>query len=133
MNISVSYYSEIGGRKRNEDAVSMHESNDSIIGIVADGLGGHAGGEIASKIAINAINLEIAHKPIAVQSLKKSIEIANKLIVQDAENLSMKTTIAVVWFDEKNALTANVGDTRIYQFRDDEIIFQTIDQQSHPR
>ena len=47
MNISASYYSEIGGREKNEDSVAILESGDTVLGIVADGLGGHAGGEIA--------------------------------------------------------------------------------------
>lgn len=38
MNISVSYYTEIGGRDTNEDAVSLMENGDAVLGIVADGL-----------------------------------------------------------------------------------------------
>ena len=41
MNISASYYSAIGGRENNEDAVTLLESSESVIGVVADGLGGH--------------------------------------------------------------------------------------------
>ena len=39
----------------------------------------------------------------------------------------MKTTLAAVWIDDENALAASVGDTRIYQFREGRIVFQSKD------
>ena len=127
MNISASYYSSIGGRENNEDAVSMCESNENVIGMVADGLGGHENGELASKLAIKTINMEVSHRAVSIQTFRSAIEKANEAIIQDAGIFSMKTTIAAVWFDEKNALAANVGDTRIYQFRDRKIVYQSVD------
>lgn len=39
----------------------------------------------------------------------------------------MKTTIAVLWIGKQTAVAANVGDSRIYQFRDGKIIYQSVD------
>ncbi|MCI9006283.1 MAG: serine/threonine-protein phosphatase [Lachnospiraceae bacterium] len=127
MNISASYYSAIGGRENNEDAVTLLESSESVIGVVADGLGGHRDGELASKIAINTINAAIAHQEVSQQVLRKAVALANSRILEDREHTSMKTTLAAVWIDDENALAASVGDTRIYQFREGRIVFQSKD------
>lgn len=127
MKISAAYYSAIGGRKRNEDAASILESGGSVLGVVADGLGGHAGGEIASKMAIGTITSELGNQPISMAALRQAIDDANTLIVESEQCKGMKSTIAAVWFDDGNALAATVGDTRIYQFRNRSIVFQSRD------
>ena len=96
MNISASYYSAIGGRENNEDAVTLLESSESVIGVVADGLGGHRDGELASKIAINTINAAIAHQEVSQQVLRKAVALANSRILEDREHTSMKTTLDCV-------------------------------------
>ena len=127
MNISASYYSETGGRIRNEDSVTILESNDTVLSIVADGLGGHVGGEIASKIALNAINAHIAQCPVSRTALREAIERANDVVLKDPDNSGMKTTVAALWFDNRNALAATVGDTRVYQIRNQKIVYQSVD------
>ena len=127
MNISASYYSAMGGRENNEDAVSLSESSENVIAMVADGLGGHANGELASKLAVKVINMEISHQEVSAQTLRSAVEKANERIIEDSKGSSMKSTVSVVWFDEKNALAANVGDTRIYQFRNRKIMYQSVD------
>lgn len=127
MNISVSYYTEIGGRETNEDAVSLMENGDAVLGIVADGLGGHDAGEVASKMAVNVIHSEVMHEPVSVPALREAIQNANHAIWKEREQSSMKTTVAALWFDDKDAIAANVGDTRIYQFRNGKLVFQSRD------
>ena len=127
MNISASYYSEIGGRDKNEDTISLLEYNPAILALVADGLGGHADGELASALAVNTVNNELLNHRISVVSLRNAIEKANEKVLEKRYDSGMKTTISAVWFDEWSALAANVGDTRIYQFRGEELIFQSRD------
>lgn len=127
MNISASYYSDIGGRNKNEDAVTILESGSTVLGIVADGLGGHLGGEIASKSALRTINARIAHCPVSRTALLEAIQAANSAILADPSHRAMKTTVAALWLDDRNALGATVGDTRIYQFRAGRILYQSID------
>lgn len=127
MKISASYYSAIGGRDENEDSVSILESGDTVLGIVADGLGGHEKGEVASKMAIKKVNSLIGQEQVTTVLLKNAIQEANKEIWELSNGQGMKTTIAALWFNSKNALAATVGDTRIYQFRNGKIIFQSKD------
>ncbi|MDE7312110.1 MAG: serine/threonine-protein phosphatase [Eubacterium sp.] len=127
MKADISYYSAIGGRKNNEDAVLVRNGRKSALCIVADGLGGHSGGEIASKKAVCILNEELGHKRISVKSMQTAIEHANEAVYQDKQNYSMKSTIAVLWMKGNCAVAATAGDTRIYQFRNDRIIYQSKD------
>ena len=127
MNLSVSYYSAIGGRKKNEDTVTILENGNTVIGIAADGLGGHSGGDIASKIAARVINAKITNYPISVYHLREAITAANEKILRNTQCPGMKTTVAVLWLDRNDALAANIGDTRIYQFRNFQILYQSKD------
>lgn len=127
MRLSTAYYSEIGGRKTNEDAQQIVESGGTTLAIVADGLGGHADGEIASQAVIKTITSALSHKEVAVFDLKEAIEAANTLLAQDKAYGGMRSTVAVLWMNSSGALAANVGDTRIYQFRDGRIEYQSRD------
>lgn len=127
MNISASYYSEIGGRDKNEDAVSMLDTNHTVLALVADGLGGHSSGEIASAMAVKSMNGSLASQRISVVTMRNAVEAANHEVWKRHESNGMKTTISALWFDDYAALAANVGDTRIYQFRSGKLIYQSRD------
>ena len=128
MNISLSYYSGLGRRKNNEDSVSVLESPNGLLAIVADGLGGQDNGEYASRQAVKTLNDLLAHEPISSRKLTQAVLQANREIVSlQAGRPGAQTTIAAVWLGEGFAETAHVGDTRIYQFRDDAIIYQSTD------
>lgn len=128
MTSDIAFYTDQGKRDNNEDAVTVVETSNSIIAIVADGLGGHSNGEIASKQAVDTIRrLLIDCDPDedvlidAIQEASKDVFLSHPL---DDE---MFTTVAVLWIGRESAVVANVGDTRIYQFRDGRIIYQSLD------
>ena len=127
MHADVSYYSSIGGRKNNEDSLSLLENGQNLIAVVADGLGGHASGEIASHLAVKTVIGELIGKRLSENALREAVDEANRTIINQALSNSMKTTIAVAWIENRHALFATVGDTRIYHFRNGEIIFQSLD------
>ncbi|MCC8127387.1 MAG: protein phosphatase 2C domain-containing protein [Clostridiales bacterium] len=127
MNVSVSYYSDIGGRDANEDAVGLFEQGGSVLAIAADGLGGHADGELASAAAVRIVSSELQNSAVSVPLLRRSLEHVNTALWEQGGSRGMKTTAAVLWFDELGAVAANVGDTRIYQFRDGQVIYQSLD------
>lgn len=131
--MSVSYSKTDIGKKRqlNQDFVY---STDEAVGklnnlyIVADGMGGHNAGDFASKYAVETVVREIKGsvetKPFRI--LGKSIRVANELIrLKARENIAlngMGTTIVVASIDEEHQLeVANVGDSRLYIIRDNEI------------
>ena len=128
MDINVSYYSAMGTRKNNEDAVSIQECRNGLLALVADGLGGHAKGEIASGIAISVINQQLLNKLPNEDELIDAIEIASNCIFETQDGkANMRTTVAAVWLGDHMAMAANVGDSRIYQFRNNEIVYQSVD------
>lgn len=127
MNVSASYYSEIGGREENEDAVTLLESGGTMLGLVADGLGGHRGGKAAAQLAVRTVSGGVMDRPVSVVTLRDAVEQANALIWAQGRSSGMKSTLAAVWFDQRAALAANVGDTRVYQFRQGDVLYQSRD------
>jgi PPM family protein phosphatase len=94
--------------------------------IVADGMGGHAGGEEASKIAINTIKNYIEAQWQADsdprQLLESSLLAANAAILDDQSlnpaRSDMGTTLVMLLFEADRVWAANVGDSRLYRFRE---------------
>jgi serine/threonine protein phosphatase PrpC len=129
MNISAASYSARGNRTRNEDTVSLLlGSRGNVVAIAADGLGGEGNGDIASQTAVQTINARLSGTDITMEAIEKAIVSAHEAIVklQDSKN-RMKTTVAVLHLDDRRVLTASVGDTRIYQFRNDKVLYQSTD------
>jgi len=112
-------------RTVNQDAFDRFDSPDGreILLVVADGLGGHQGGEVASKMAIGTLGKlcwEGDGDPI--ERLSKAIERANfeihKLAARDRTLKGMGTTIVALLLCESGpSLIAHVGDSRIYRSR----------------
>lgn len=101
---------------------------------VADGMGGHVGGEIAARTAIETLQAEFARKPSA-DGLAAAIHDANKAVWErgheDADLRGMGTTMiaaALVATDEGDRLVlANVGDSRAYRLHGEVLVQLTTD------
>jgi protein phosphatase len=110
-------------RSSNEDAYGIYP--DLSLYIVADGLGGHAGGEVASRIAVEAIREGIfrgCNTPSETKNhMIKTMKEAGEKIILEAErghNIDgMGTTAVVVKIEEDKAIVAHVGDSRAYLVR----------------
>jgi PPM family protein phosphatase len=97
--------------------------------IVADGMGGHAGGEEASKIAINTIKNYIEANWKADSDPRQLLETclleANSAIIDDQslnpQRSDMGTTLVMLLFTEEQVWAANVGDSRLYRFRNNNL------------
>lgn len=109
-------------RDVNEDMVFV----DSSLAVVADGMGGHAAGEVAATLAIETVQ-RIFKEDSTVDGLNHAIEEANRVVIADAranpERFGMGTTIIAVGLTHDNSGTVfptlfNVGDSRAYQLRD---------------
>lgn len=108
-------------RELNEDSVFA----DGRLAIVADGMGGHAAGEIASAIAIDQMRTNFLDRG-DIEDFVRAVEAANRAIIADAdtnpERLGMGTTVVSVGLvaTENGTLpvVVNVGDSRAYQLRD---------------
>jgi PPM family protein phosphatase len=126
-------------RENNEDAIEVKQFPDMTICIVADGMGGQAAGEIASKRAIEVIPRElrknIGQNPTqdhVKTTIRKAIVQANEEIMAmgalDRDLRNMGTTVVMaVWRKGAELCITNVGDSRAYLVRDDKIEQLTID------
>ncbi|WP_297859128.1 Stp1/IreP family PP2C-type Ser/Thr phosphatase [Meiothermus sp.] len=120
------------GRKRalNEDAVNQLVTSYGGIFIVADGMGGHRTGEIASQMAVSQIVEVLKRSEPSPQGLLEAYEAANEAIYlagQKPESRGMGTTCTALWLDLPYALIAHVGDSRAYLLRDGELLQLTQD------
>lgn len=118
----VGMLSDIGNvRKINEDSVGYYKDENFSIYIVADGMGGHNAGEVASKIAVDAtisyiksLNNLDNMKDILIESIK----VANKQIFELSKSndglVGMGTTITSCLVKGKEMVVANVGDSSCY-------------------
>ena len=105
-------------RKNNQDAVILAPG---LMG-VADGMGGHRGGETASAGARDGLIRALAGREPSRQALEDAVREVNLALwnqQEGDENLSgMGTTLSVLWAAEERMLIAHVGDSRIYLLRE---------------
>ncbi len=103
-------------REHNEDSYCVNQ--DLGLYVVADGMGGHASGEVASEIAVNAIEQQIKQG----NSLVEAIEVAHLKILKGVETGAgkpgMGTTVVAVLLQGDDYTLAWVGDSRAYLWHD---------------
>lgn len=108
-------------RPVNQDAVIC---SGTLIG-VADGMGGHQGGEVASATLRELLIEQLKSKPCDIQTLASAVRIANRRIfIQSQENehlRGMGTTLDVLWIGSESVYCAHVGDSRVYLLRDGQL------------
>ena len=140
LRISADAQSDVGRkRKGNEDALCLND--EQRLYVLADGMGGHEAGEVASRVAVDAIaefveltggNQEITW-PFGLDDtisyegnrLKTAVRHANTRVIEatreSAEYEGMATTVAAVLVDGDIANLAHVGDSRIYLWNGESI------------
>ncbi len=127
-------------RELNEDSflISGFENNTPYgFCILADGMGGHNAGEVASAMATEIISNELLHSDMQgdenkiVQQIMASLDYANNEIyrksVTNSQNAGMGTTAVVFYLDGKTAYIANIGDSRAYLIENENITQLTSD------
>lgn len=118
-----------GGRSYNQDAVGTTEHPNGSVFVVADGLGGHLHGEMASQCAVDTLlGAEIEPGEDSVSWLETRIKCAHEEILSlQKQHGSMKTTVTALLIQGQNASWAHVGDTRLYYLRNKRIASFTED------
>lgn len=129
------------GRKRKGNEDSMIANPEQRLFVVADGMGGHAAGEVASKVAVDSINEFVCLTggddeitwPFGLDEgisydgnrLKTAVRYANRKVLEavkeKAEYEGMATTVAAILVDGSTANLAHVGDSRVYLYRGAEL------------
>lgn len=125
--IEVAAYTDVGGRDNNEDALRWTERDQRLCAVVADGLGGHGGGEIASALAVEGICGGWDGKVLA-SALADRVRAAHQAIRerQTTKN-ELRTTVVALAVATGYAAWAHVGDSRLYHFFNGKLVFQTRD------
>ena len=115
-------------------------SSPGLLLAVADGMGGHFAGEVASRMCVESLAKEMAAQfldagamaPDLSLALRKAVEAAHHSIYaysqQHAESSTMGTTLTAALLNGIQATLAQVGDSRAYLFRDGSLILLTQDQ-----
>ncbi|MCA9754202.1 MAG: serine/threonine-protein phosphatase [Candidatus Eisenbacteria bacterium] len=139
MKLNILHRSHVGRvRELNEDAYAIwrppaSSDADCALLAIADGMGGHPGGEIASRLAVEAVEKMV---PTLVgkfpsELLTSSFQFASHQIKERAtaepEYGEMGTTLTCVWYQDGHAYVGHVGDTRLYWFREDRWVQVTVD------
>lgn len=122
---SFSSYSDVGTRENNEDSLDIQIRDGALLAVVADGLGGCENGELASRMAVETIFQELESQQCDEEVLAYSLIHASQAIL-DAHT-SGQTTVAALWLNGNQGAEAHVGDSRVYQFRNGRILFQSED------
>ncbi len=113
-------------REQNEDALGYRDN----LFVIADGMGGHEAGEIASAIAVETIlayNFGFDVKSGLFEAVAKANEVILAEIEKNPNLNGMGTTVAVLLLKEEEAYVTHVGDSRIYQLTDNNLVQLTTD------
>jgi protein phosphatase len=157
MRIDIAAQTDIGRRKKNnedyfgvfrEDTPDLRLFEEGAFLCVADGLGGHTGGEIASKLSVSLLKdvlkekpAEIPHEdldegdvnksgviPVLVDGIKRANESIHRTNLDMIKRgRPMGTTLLAMVVERKKVHIVNVGDSRCYHIRDGEILKKTED------
>ena len=139
LNIATQTHEGMTG-KNNEDSLAVtsyklseSDATPALFAVVADGIGGHLAGEVASELAVNHITQAIAESDAKrpKKILENAIQEASEAIADHAssnpEQQGMGATCACVWVIGDQIYTATVGDSRIYLLREGRIQQLTTD------
>jgi len=139
LNVEANTHAGMSG-KNNEDrygvasfVVSSQDRTPVLFAVLADGIGGHRGGEVAAELAVNHIVQSIAKSDgkYSRSTIEQAVEEASDAIVAHSatnEDLQgMGSTCAIAWIINDRLYTAYVGDSRIYLMRGARIQQLTID------
>lgn len=132
MEIEFSSISKIGTRSVNEDSIGIYEKDGNKYFVLADGLGGHGGGDEASSCVVNsAINTfkqcESQDKSVITKAFNKAQQALLNLQKKAVTSSAMRTTLVIASIFGNKAYCGHIGDSRLYVIRNNKIVFRTKD------
>ncbi len=132
MTIDTATLSKTGGRRNNQDSFGCEYYQRTGCWVVADGLGGHAGGETASRMAVASVlsvfrQTESVSSEVVDNGFLRAHQAIQQKATEDFALSAMRTTLTVLICDERQAVWGHVGDSRLYWFRNGKILYQTKD------
>ena len=125
MSYTIAQASRIGGRQINQDRVAWLATDDAVLMVVADGMGGHLQGEVAAQIAIDTVSERFRREAKTrladpARFLRSSLQQAHETIVRYAADCRIplhaapRTTCIACVVQDGQAIWAHAGDSRLY-------------------
>jgi serine/threonine protein phosphatase PrpC len=134
MKFSFSFHSDIGKRRNsNQDFILEKTTENGHVFIVCDGMGGHAGGEVAARIAAETILHYFEENVVDDLNthINKALQKAHKTIISESnknhELKGMGTAACILIVKDENCYMGHIGDSRIYFINKSNLIFVTKD------
>ncbi len=136
MKFTIAQDSRKGPRKYNQDRVAYSYSKDSLLAVLADGMGGHENGDIAAQIAITTLTDAFQKTALPILAnpekfLTDRIMEAHQAIAGYVSNHQLldqpRTTIVAAIAQDNELFVAHVGDSRLYHIREGRVIGRTED------
>ena len=130
--VNYSMISRPGKREKTEDSIRMCDRNGQSVFALADGLGGHGGGDMASSCVVNqAVDIFRTGQASADNYLECAFIHAQGCLLQKKKlagiSTEMKSTMVLLQISKDEARWAHIGDSRLYFFEDDSIVERTVD------
>ena len=109
----------------------MYQRDEAYCFVLADGLGGHGKGEVASQLAVESAVKIFAVKGAGTESLEASFQDAQKEILtkqqEDITARDMKTTLVILHVGADRIWWGHIGDSRLYLFQNGKLAQRTLD------
>ncbi|MCU0967988.1 MAG: serine/threonine-protein phosphatase [Rubrivivax sp.] len=132
--LDVALVSDRGGRRHNEDACGHWRSERALCCVLADGAGGHGGGDIASRIVVQELIGRFAEHPTHnAAELSETLRRTNEALIGQRvpgtprQDMHSTAVCLVLDFVDHRAHWAHAGDSRLYWFRDGRVLRRTLD------
>ena len=123
--------SDKGSRKINEDRVGSYERNKEFCFALADGLGGHEKGEVASRLVIEECTELFKENGFDEFFLRNAFEVGQERLlekqIKDKKPDDYKTTLVVLAINDETINWGHIGDSRLYLFKNKKYILHTLD------
>jgi PPM family protein phosphatase len=134
MALQVEWLSDRGGRSYNEDACGHCRSANQLCAVLADGAGGHGGGDIASRLAVRElVTLFAQQQTSTADELALRLRAVNETLIAERQpgtaQQDMHSTVVCLVIDVEggHAHWAHAGDSRLYWFRGGKLMQRTRD------
>lgn len=136
MRFSIFQDTDIGGRSINQDRMGYCFSRESLLMVLADGMGGHLRGEIAAQIAMQTVASMFQQQALPrladpVAFIEQAFHASHRELhrYRDLHGMAEcpRTTIVACVVQDGHAWWGHAGDSRLYLFRDGEVMFRTLD------
>ena len=136
MKFQLAKQTRIGTRQVNQDSMGHWQTREALLLAVADGLGGHARGEVAAQLAISLLGKAFEREATPKladpdEFLARSLSAGHTAIMREGERLGLsetpRTVIVACVVQDGYAYWTHVGDCRLYYVRQGRIIYRTRD------